>query len=174
MNMAYGLIIIGLSNSCTSNKIKFNNVSIPTPSFKSSTITPPSDFEINASSDNGQTGELKSINFGFDSYGINIEARKTLIQNADFLKTHGNIFIRIEGHCDERGKSKINLALGQKRASVVRNQLLDLGINKERIEILSLGKSKPIMLGHDKIAWVKNRRANFIIISPLDYIKGIL
>jgi peptidoglycan-associated lipoprotein len=154
--LVLALILIVFTTSCASNKVITINASEP--------IKSPIVFELNASSDNGKAGELKSIKFKFDSYGINVEARKILIQNAEFLKRHDNVFIRIEGHCDERGKNKANLELGEKRASFVRNQLVELGIRRERIDILSLGWNKPIMLGHDKVTWGKNRRANFVII----------
>lgn len=156
------LVFVALSSSCSSNNRKQENNSDHGTGTISS-ITEKSHYEINANSDEGKTGELSTINFSYNSYGINVEAREILNKNAIFLNKNKTIQIRIEGHCDERGGSQFNLALGEKRASFIRNQLIELGVDKDRMIILSLGKESPLSFGHDEISWGKNRRANFVI-----------
>lgn len=66
--------------------------------------------------------------------------------------------IRIEGHCDERGTSEYNLALGDRRANSAKKYLVDLGISAERLSTISYGEEKPADPGHNEAAWAKNRR----------------
>ena len=67
--------------------------------------------------------------------------------------------VTIEGHCDERGSSEYNMALGQRRAMAVEKYLVDLGVPKSRFQVVSYGESKPAVAGHDESAWRYNRRA---------------
>lgn len=68
----------------------------------------------------------------------------------------------IQGNTDERGTSEYNLALGEKRAEAVRRELTLLGVSDSQIEAVSLGKEKPVALGHDEASWAKNRRADLV------------
>jgi peptidoglycan-associated lipoprotein len=81
------------------------------------------------------------------------------------LKQNGNARVQIEGHCDERGTTEYNLALGERRANAVREFLMKMGIPKSRIDTISYGKERPSDMGHDDAAWAKNRRAVFVITS---------
>jgi peptidoglycan-associated lipoprotein len=108
---------------------------------------------------------MKMIHFDFDKYFIREDAVPVLESNASWLKKYSTVKILIEGHCDERGTEEYNLALGEKRAKNAMDYLISLGIPAERIKIVSYGKSQPIDPGHNEIAWQKNRRAQFIIIS---------
>lgn len=69
----------------------------------------------------------------------------------------------IEGNCDERGSSEYNMALGENRAIIVRNYLVQSGIAADRIQTRSYGEEKPAVDGHDESAWAKNRRGEFAI-----------
>ena len=69
------------------------------------------------------------------------------------------VTITIEGHCDERGTREYNLALGERRAHVVRQALLALGVNGGRITTITYGKERPAAVGSDEAAWAQNRRA---------------
>jgi len=79
------------------------------------------------------------------------------------LKDHPNAKALIEGHCDERGSTEYNLALGQKRAEAAMQFILALGINPSRVSPISFGKEKPTDPRKNEAAWVKNRRAHFIL-----------
>lgn len=106
---------------------------------------------------------LQMIHFDFDKYFIRDDAKPVLEANAEWLKKFGTIKILIEGHCDERGTEEYNMALGERRAKSTLDYLVSLGISSGRIEIISFGKTRPIDLGHNEIAWQKNRRSQFKI-----------
>lgn len=106
---------------------------------------------------------LKDIYFDFDKYDVRPEDALILKENAALLKKYSNVKIQIEGHCDERGTSEYNLALGERRANSTKNYLVSLGISTERISIISYGEEKPLDPGHGEEAWAKNRRAHTII-----------
>ena len=81
------------------------------------------------------------------------------------LLDHSRITILIEGHCDERGTTEYNLALGERRAMAAQNFLLNLGVPPERMRTISYGKEFPINPGHNETAWANNRRGHFVITS---------
>jgi len=90
----------------------------------------------------------------------NLEALHAI---ASYLKDHQNVFVFIEGHCDERGAEAYNLALGSRRSNAVRNFLVKEGVSPENVFTVSYGKERPLDLGHSEKAWEKNRRAEFKI-----------
>jgi peptidoglycan-associated lipoprotein len=108
---------------------------------------------------------LQMIYFDFDKFFIRDDAKSVLESNSAFLKKWRSVKLLIEGHCDERGTEEYNLALGEKRAKSAYDYLISLGISADRIKIISYGKSQPIDMGHDEIAWQKNRRGQFTIIE---------
>jgi len=110
-------------------------------------------------------GVLATIYFAFDSYELDDQNRMLLQQNGDWLLDNPRYNIRIEGHCDERGTIEYNLALGERRASAVRDYLVSLGVDAFRIRIVSYGEEDPADPGHDEAAWARNRRAVFVIES---------
>jgi len=108
---------------------------------------------------------LKDIYFDFDKYDIRPGDAEILKENAVLLIKHPTLKIQIEGHCDERGTSEYNLALGERRANSAKKYLISLGMPVDRISTISYGKEKPLDPGHNQEAWAKNRRDHFIILS---------
>jgi len=108
---------------------------------------------------------LKDIRFDFDKYDIRPQDTEILKENAALLKKYSNVKIQIEGHCDERGTTEYNVALGERRANSTKRYLLSLGISADRLSTISYGEEKPADPGHTEDAWAKNRRAHFIILS---------
>lgn len=119
--------------------------------------------ELNGTSDDNTAGGLQTIYFDFDSSQLTSGARSTLENNAEFMKNNTNVDIQIEGHADERGGEQYNLALGERRARSVKDYLVALGVDANRIAIISFGKTTPKAFGHTEQAWSQNRRANFVI-----------
>lgn len=113
-------------------------------------------------SDSGKIPGLSTIHFDLDQASLTTSARKALAENADWIKGKGKMTVQIEGHCDSRGSVEYNLALGERRAKAVKNYLVSLGIEPNRLTIISYGKEKPFADGDDEMAWQKNRRANFV------------
>jgi peptidoglycan-associated lipoprotein len=96
--------------------------------------------------------------FDYDKSVVKPEGRTTLQRQADWLKKYANFTVTIEGHCDERGTREYNLALGERRATAVRNALVALGIPANRLKTISYGKERPAVLGSNDAAWAQNRR----------------
>ena len=113
-------------------------------------------------SDSGQISGLASINFDYDRDTLSTKARQTLATNADWIKSNQNVVIQVEGHADARGSVEYNLALGERRAKSVKNYLVSLGIEPQRITVISYGKEKPLVEGDTEAAYSANRRANFV------------
>jgi peptidoglycan-associated lipoprotein len=105
---------------------------------------------------------LRDIYFAFDAYSLRPEDLSTLKNIAEWLHANPRTKLNIEGHCDERGTTDYNLALGQKRAEAAKEYLLKMGIGAKRIKALSFGKETPIDQGHSEDAWTKNRRVHFV------------
>ncbi len=120
-------------------------------------------LDLNGDSDSNKAGALKTVYFDFNSAGLSGDTKDSLNNNAQFLKSNPAVKVQVEGHADERGGVQFNLALGEKRAKVVREYLAGLGVEASRITTISLGKEKPVSFGHDEESWSKNRRANFVV-----------
>ena len=105
--------------------------------------------------------ESEHIYFAFDKYDLLHYARVVLKDKAAWLRTNAAYSVWIEGHCDERGTSEYNLALGEGRADAAMKFLVALGISKNRIKTISYGEERPADLVHNEQAWSKNRRAEF-------------
>ena len=103
---------------------------------------------------------LDDVYFGFDRYTLSQEALDILAKNVETLKSNPKVIVQVEGHADERGTVEYNLALGQRRASAVRNYLVTAGIDSSRIFTISYGKERPVDPEHNEEAWAKNRRAH--------------
>lgn len=121
--------------------------------------------ETMGDSDSGKALGLQTINFAYDAYTLSSEAKEILKANAQIMKDKTSIKIQVEGHCDQRGGIQYNIALGEKRANSVRKFMQDSGIAKDRIEIISFGKEKPLDPSDTEAAHAKNRRANFVVTS---------
>lgn len=103
------------------------------------------------------------ILFEFDSSQLTGTARALLREKADWLKANQGHSIVIEGHCDERGTTEYNLALGERRAGAVKQYLQDLGIGSFRMTTVSYGEERPLDPGQNEAAYRKNRRAQFVL-----------
>jgi len=99
------------------------------------------------------------IFFGYDETIISDESADTLQKQYQFLNRNPNLSVTITGHCDERGTREYNIALGERRASAVKNYLISLGIAANRIAVISYGKEKPTVEGHDDWSLAQNRTA---------------
>ena len=107
-----------------------------------------------------ETG-IKDIFFDFDTATIRSDQMPVLQQDFTYLKAHPQVKVTVEGYCDERGTEEYNLALGQRRAEAVKQDLVAEGIAADRINTISYGKDKPFAPGHDENAWRLNRRDHF-------------
>jgi len=133
----------------------------PAPAPESRSLT---EDEIRAQQREQAQRELGNmIFFAFDSFELTPESRAVLTSKADTLKKYSLFSIVIEGHCDERGTSEYNLALGERRAKAASEFLSQLGITGDRMTIVSYGKERPLDPTKGESAWSKNRRDEFKI-----------
>jgi peptidoglycan-associated lipoprotein len=105
---------------------------------------------------------VQDVFFEYDSYDITQQYQQVLQADARFLQQHPNIKFTIEGHCDERGSTEYNLALGDNRANSTKQALVSLGIPADRIRTISYGKEKPFCTESTESCWAQNRRAHFV------------
>jgi len=105
---------------------------------------------------------IKDVFFDYDSYDISQQYQRVLQADASFLKQHPNMKFLIEGHCDERGSTEYNLALGDNRANSIKQALISLGISADRIRTISYGKEKPFCTESTEACWAQNRRGHFV------------
>ena len=95
--------------------------------------------------------------FAFDSAEITSGAKKDLVAQSTYMKKHDDVNVVLEGHCDERGSTEYNLALGALRAGNAAHVMIKDGIEPERIKTISYGKENPQYLGTGEEVWAKNR-----------------
>jgi peptidoglycan-associated lipoprotein len=126
-------------------------------------VTPPPAEAPGVAVTEEKVSQFDDVRFDFDKSVVKEEGRKTCGVVADFLKKHPQAKMLIEGHCDERGTSEYNMALGERRATAVMNYLVSLGVPKAALSTVSFGKEKPLDPGHNEEAWAKNRRAHFVL-----------
>jgi len=104
----------------------------------------------------------KDIYFDYDRYDLRAEDQATINANAAFLKAHPSMRFTIEGHCDERGSTDYNIALGDNRANAARSALITAGVAASQIRVISYGKEKPFCTESNETCWQQNRRDHFV------------
>ena len=155
---------------------------VPTTATADTRVEPPGDF-VNPSLDARPTSEvlpsdIESLNrvvqqrgfirdpfFGYDEAALSAQAQSALSASATWLRQNSNYNLLVEGHCDERGTEQYNLALGDRRANIVRDYLVTLGVEAGRIRTVSYGEERPFDEGHDESAWSQNRRAHLVLVA---------
>ena len=105
---------------------------------------------------------IKDVYFDYDKSDLRGDQQSSVQADSQFLGQHTNINVTIEGHCDERGSTEYNLALGDRRASAVKDALVASGVNASRIKTISYGKEKPFCSESNEACWQQNRRGHFV------------
>ena len=106
---------------------------------------------------------LGDVFFELDESTLRDDGKASLSRNADWMKRWASTGITVEGHCDARGSSEYNLALGTRRANAVKDYLVSLGVSTSRVTVISKGKEQPFCSTDDESCWSQNRRGHFII-----------
>jgi peptidoglycan-associated lipoprotein len=107
--------------------------------------------------------EVQDAYFDYDKADIRADARDALSKTAQFLRSYPQMKVVVEGHCDERGSTEYNLALGDRRAASAKQFLVSLGIPADRLETVSYGKERPFCSASTEECWKQNRRAHFVM-----------
>ena len=106
---------------------------------------------------------VKDVYFDYDKSDVRADQQASVQADAQFFSQHANMNFTIEGHCDERGSTEYNLALGDQRASAVKNVLTNLGVSASRIKTISYGKEKPFCTESNEACWQQNRRGHLVM-----------
>jgi len=96
---------------------------------------------------------VKDIFFDYDSYAIRADAQQQIAADASVPEAASNWRFTIEGHCDERGSTEYNLALGDSRANATRDALVQNGVPAGNIKTISYGKEKPFCNESNEACW---------------------
>lgn len=97
------------------------------------------------------------VYFDFNDSNVKPEGQQVLQKQAAWLKQYANVTVTVEGHCDERGTREYNLALGNRRANAVKSALVAAGVAANRVQTISYGKDRPVVVGSNEAAWAQNR-----------------
>ncbi len=108
-------------------------------------------------------GLLGDVFFDYDKADLRDDARERLSKNADWLRSHPEFEVTLEGHCDERGTNEYNLALGARRSGSARDYIISLGVASGRIRSISYGEERPQCTSSTESCWGMNRRAHFVV-----------
>jgi peptidoglycan-associated lipoprotein len=106
---------------------------------------------------------LKDVYFDFDRNDLRADAREILKANSAWLKANPGAQVQIEGHCDERGTTEYNVALGSRRAESVKDYLVTLGSSADRLSTISYGEEIPVCREQTEECWQQNRRVRFVV-----------
>jgi peptidoglycan-associated lipoprotein len=126
------------------------------------TQAPPPPQQTTATEEELFNQNIKDIFFDYDKYDIRPDQQAAVQADATFLNQHPTINITLEGHCDERGSTEYNLALGDNRANAAKNALVQAGVAANRIRTISYGKEKPFCTEHTEACWQQNRRGHLV------------
>ena len=113
--------------------------------------------------DRAKVFENQDVYFDYDSYTLTEPAKKVLDEKIAFLKRYAKVAVTIEGHCDERGTTEYNIALGERRATAAQQYIHASGSSNLKLTTVSYGKERPVATGHDEASYAKNRRDHFVL-----------
>jgi len=123
---------------------------------------PPPQPQPSASEEELFSQNVKDVYFDYDKSDVRGDQQSSIQADVAFLNAHANVNVTVEGHCDERGSTEYNIALGDKRASAVKNALTSAGVSASRIKTISYGKEKPFCSESNEACWQQNRRGHFV------------
>ena len=126
------------------------------------TQAPPPPPTTSVSDEDLFSQNIKDVYFDYDKSDVRGDQQSSVQSDVQFLTQHGNMNITVEGHCDERGSTDYNLALGDQRAAAVKNALSSGGISASRIKTISYGKEKPFCTESNEACWQQNRRGHLV------------
>ena len=100
--------------------------------------------------------------FAFDSNEVSPADYKAISIQSNYLVTHPNAKVRLEGNTDDRGSREYNVGLGWRRDQAVARLLEQQGVQPNQINMVSYGKERPASMGNDDAAFSLNRRVELV------------
>lgn len=164
MRLHVGFLLLSLGLTCCSKK--------PLPPMAAAPAAPPpvqAPVKAPPEADSLQkiqdlvAGAFQPVYFPYDQATLSPKARDMLAEAAGLMRREPSVKVVIQGNTDERGTAEYNLALGQRRAQVVKKYLLDFGIESARLQVISYGEERPVQSGADEEAMALNRRDEFLV-----------
>jgi peptidoglycan-associated lipoprotein len=113
-----------------------------------------------------ETLQADTIHFEYDSAVVKPGEHSKITAVADYLKSNSSNAVKVEGHCDERGTDEYNRSLGERRAQAIRTELVKAGADAGRVDTVSFGRDRPVDTGHSEASHRKNRRGEFVVLTP--------
>jgi peptidoglycan-associated lipoprotein len=138
----------------------------PTPRPDDIKFTPPNEIGHPGWPEDAESLKPQTIYFALDKSAIKPSEQSKLDAVASFLKSNPTKAVRVEGNCDERGTEEYNRSLGERRALAAREYLIQSGIDSGRVDTVTRGEDNPAVRAHNETAWSKNRRDEFIVLTP--------
>jgi peptidoglycan-associated lipoprotein len=113
--------------------------------------------------------KIEDAYFDYDRATIRPDALKALEGDSTELRIilaqYPDYKLTIEGHCDERGSAEYNLGLGDRRAAVAKDYLVQIGIPSNQLAVVTYGKERPVCTEHDEACWRKSRRVHIVAMA---------
>ncbi len=159
-----GVLALLLISSCGKKPKPTEEPTPPVVTKPETPTTPPVIPQEDVTKKEISQADLQPIYFDFDKYDLRTGDREVLSRNAKVLKDHPAARIRIEGNCDERGTVEYNLALGEKRARAAKDYLVNLGIDPDRVSIITYGKERASRCQSES-CWSQDRKDDFVVTS---------
>lgn len=106
------------------------------------------------------------VHFDYDSSVVKSSEQGNVEAVASYLKANSKVGLRVDGHCDERGTEDYNNSLGERRALALRDAVIGLGVEADRVITQTFGENKPVAFGQDESAYRQNRRGEFMVLLP--------
>ena len=158
------LAMLGLLSACATTETPQPDDGRVPPSSPPPQDEPlPSDALVSEDTGGDMSIAERTVYFGFDDHSLDAQAQANLDAVAQYMKDNSGVQVKLEGHCDERGSTEYNLALGQRRAQAVKDYLMQLDIDGNRLPTISYGEENPAVEGNNEAAWSQNRRVEFIL-----------
>ena len=115
---------------------------------------------------NESTLSAHTVHFAYDSSVVRAGDKPNVAAVADYMKSNASAAVEVDGHCDERGTDEYNRSLGERRALAIREALVADGVDAARVDTVSFGRDRLLDLGKTDAAHAKNRRGEFILLTP--------
>lgn len=148
------IVVAACSSNKNANNYQLGVSSSPLTEEKSSNLS----FEKQSRVRIQELQKYNTVYFALNKYEISSNFIQMLDTHVMFLRSNAACKVIIEGYTDERGTPEYNIALGERRANAVKSYLQSKGVLADQISIVSYGKAKPALLGHDETDYAENRR----------------